>query len=201
MSRRIGRRAGALVTPALALALVIIAAPAVAQKLFDADTYRPLASDHKATHVGDILTIQVYEQSSASTTTDTNTQRNNGINANLTTLPSGAQYGGTLTAGGTFDGGGTTQRANKLLVTLSVSVREILPNGDLKVGGEQLLTVNQEQHKVAVQGRVRPQDISSDNVVLSTKLADAHIEYAGEGDLSDRQRRAWWRMAVDLLGL
>jgi len=82
-----------------------------------------------------------------------------------------------------------------------VNVQEILPNGDLKVSGEQLLTVNEEQHKVNLEGRVRPQDISSDNVVLSTRLADARIDYIGEGDLSERQKRGWWRKLVDWLGL
>jgi flagellar L-ring protein precursor FlgH len=102
--------------------------------------------------------------------------------------------------GGTFEGGGTTQRANQLLATLTVTVREVFPNGDLRVSGEQFLTVNDEAHKVRLEGRVRPQDISSDNVVLSTRLAEAKIYYAGDGDLSERNHRAWWRKLLDLLG-
>ena len=82
-----------------------------------------------------------------------------------------------------------------------VTVRQVLPNGDLVVHGEQSLTVNKEQHKVALDGRVRPQDVGGDNTVLSTRLADAHIEDLGDGDLSDRQTRAWWRQVLDLLGL
>ena len=172
-----------------------------AESLYVESSYRALAGDNRAFRVGDLLTVQVYENSSASTSTDTSTQRNNGLNVGITTLLSGRQIGGTIAQGGTFDGGGTTQRANKLLTTLSVSVREVLPNGDLRVSGEQLLTVNEEQHKVELDGRVRVQDISSDNVVLSTRLADAHINYIGEGDLSERQKRAWWRHALDWLGL
>jgi flagellar L-ring protein precursor FlgH len=185
------------------LGAVVAACPSLvgAVSLYDEATYRSLAGDHKAFRVGDLLTVQIYEQSSASTSTDTSTQRTNNVNLGLTSTISGVQRGGTLAQGGTFDGGGTTQRANKLLVTLSVSVREILPNGDLKVSGDQLLTVNEEQHKVNLEGRVRPQDVSSDNVVLSTRLADAHINYVGDGDLSERQKRGWWRKLVDWIGL
>lgn len=184
---------------AAALLVFAFVAPAMAQKMFDENTYRALASDRKAVHVGDIVTIQVYEQSSASTTTDTSSQRNNGVDAHVASHLTG-NHTFTLSGGGTFDGGGTTQRANKLLVTLSVTVKEILPNGDMRIGGEQLLTVNNEQHKVAIEGRVRPQDVASDNTVMSTRVADAHIEYAGEGDLSDRSKRAWWRAVIDYLG-
>jgi flagellar L-ring protein precursor FlgH len=183
------------------LPALLAAVPVHAQKLYDEQSYRGLAEDRKAVHVGDILTVQVFEQSSASTTTDTSTQRTNAVGAGLSITAGGIQRGGSISQSGSFDGGGTTQRANKLLVTLSVTVREVLPNGDLLVHGEQSLTVNKEQHKVAIDGRVRPQDVGGDNTVLSTRLADAHIEYVGDGDLSDRQTRAWWRQLLDLLGL
>jgi flagellar L-ring protein precursor FlgH len=195
------RYAATVAAPLLALACGLVTAPAQAQKLFDEKTYRALAADRKALDVGDIITVQVFEQSSASTTTDTSTQRTNALGAGLTIANTGVQHGGSLSATGSFDGGGTTQRANKLLVTLSVTVRKVLPNGDLVVGGEQSLTVNKEQHKVALEGRVRPQDVAGDNTVLSTRLADAHIEYVGDGDLSDRATRAWWRHLLDIMGL
>ena len=182
------------------LALAVMMSAARGQSLFDESKYRALAADRKALSVGDIVTVQVYEQSSATTSTDTTTERTNAVNVSISPNLSGANHGLTASQGGSFDGGGTTQRANKLLVTLSVSVKEVLANGDLLVAGEQLLTVNKEQHRVSIVGRVRPQDISGDNQVLSTHLADARIEYVGEGDLSERQKRAWWRQAMDFLG-
>lgn len=185
----------------LAALLGVLAPAAPAQQLYNEATYRALAGDRKALRVGDVITVQVYEQSSATTSTDTSTQRTNALNAGYASTRTGSQHGGSVAVGGSFDGGGTTQRANKLLVTLSVSVREVLPNGDLKLAGEQTLTVNEEQHKVSLEGRVRPQDVSGDNVVLSTRLADAHIEYLGDGDLSERQKRGWWRKLLDALGL
>jgi flagellar L-ring protein FlgH len=172
-----------------------------AESLYSEDSYRPLTADNKAFRVGDLITVQVYENSSASTSTDTNTQRSNNLSAGLSTFFSGKQRGASIVESGTFDGGGTTQRANRLLVTLSVSVREILANGDLRLAGEQLLTVNGELHKINLEGRVRPHDVSTDNVVLSTRLADARIDYVGDGDLSELQKRAWWRRLLDWAGL
>ncbi|MRD48691.1 flagellar basal body L-ring protein FlgH [Caenimonas koreensis DSM 17982] len=183
----------------LVVAALITTTAATAGSLFDEATYRPLASDNKAFRVGDLLTVQVFENSSASTSTDTGTRRKNTVNAELTHGSRRADAG--LGVGGDFDGGGSTQRANRVLITLSVSVREVLANGDLRVAGEQLLVVNAEQQKVSLEGRVRPQDISDGNVVLSTRLADARITYLGEGEVSQRQQRAWWRKLIDWVGL
>ncbi len=186
----------------LTLAGALASGGARAESLYDAGTFRPLTADNKAFRVGDVITIHVFENSSARTSTDTSTQRRNAIQADMgtTAINGGRPVSGTVNVGGTFEGGGTTERANRLLATLTVSVQEVLPNGDLKVAGEQNLTVNKETDKVRVEGRVRPQDISADNTVLSTRLADAKLTYAGKGDLSDRNKRAWWRWLLDFLG-
>jgi len=184
---------------ACALTALATAGPALAESLYDPATYRSLAADRKAFRPGDVLTVQVVESSSATSSTDTSTQRRNGLDASLRLLD-GKQWGASAATSGEFAGGGSTQRANRLLAVLTVTVREVLPNGDLQVAGEQLLTINEEQQRVNVAGRVRPQDVTSDNVVLSTRLADARIEYLGEGDLTRRQRRAWWRKVLDWVG-
>jgi flagellar L-ring protein precursor FlgH len=193
MKQRITRH---LVMLACAVAVVM---PALSESLYREETYRPLTGDNKAFRVGDAITVQVYESSSATTSTDTSTQRKNSLSTSVTKIAS-PQRGLGLDVGGEFAGGGTTQRANRLLTTLTVSVRETLPNGELKVGGEQLLKVNEELHRVNIEGRVRPQDISEGNVVLSTRLADARITYVGDGDLSERQKRGLWRQVADWLG-
>lgn len=187
-----------------ALALVVAlgaAVPAAAESLYQEGAFRPLTADNKAFRVGDSLTIQVFENSSASTSANTGTRRGNDITGSVT--HTGNKVVGQLGIGvaGEFDGGGRTQRANKLLATLTVTVQQVLANGELRVAGEQLLTVNDELQKVNLEGRVRPQDISDGNVVLSTRLADARITYVGEGDVSDRARRSGWRKVLDWLGL
>jgi flagellar L-ring protein FlgH len=187
---------------AMALAIAALAAPvSQATSLYDEATFRPLTADHKAYRVGDVLTVQVFENSSASTSADTGTRRKNTLNAELTHGSGASRHAAGVGVSGDFDGGGRTQRANRVLITLSVSVREVLPNGDLRVAGEQQLLINAEQQRVTLEGRVRPQDVSDGNVVLSTRLADARITYLGEGEVSQRQQRAWWRKLLDWAGV
>lgn len=183
-----------------ACVLLLSTSAALAESLYQEGTFRPLTADNKAFQVGDSLTVQVFENSSATTSANTGTRRANDINGSVT--QTGNRTVGQLGIGvtGEFDGGGRTQRANKLLATLTVTVLEVLPNKELRVAGEQLLTVNEELQKVNLEGRVRPQDISDGNVVLSTRLADARITYVGEGDVSDRARRSGWRRVFDWLG-
>jgi flagellar L-ring protein precursor FlgH len=190
---------------ALFLAAILLAGPtglrgASAESLYRAESYRPLTADNKAFRLGDVLTVQILENSSATTNADTSSRRKNGLTADLTrahipTVNLGASVGGE------FDGGGRTQRAGRLLAQITVTVQEVLPNGELRVAGAQMLTINEEQQRIQLDGRVRPQDISDGNLVLSTRLADARITYVGEGDLSDRSRRAWWRRFLDAVGL
>jgi flagellar L-ring protein precursor FlgH len=172
-----------------------------ATSLYNEATFRPLTADNKAFRVGDVLTVQVFENSSASTSADTGTRRKNNLGAELTHGATRKATGATLGVTSDFDGGGRTQRANRVLITLSVSVKELLPNGDLQIAGEQFLLINDEQQRVTLEGRVRPQDISDGNVVLSTRLADARITYLGEGEVSQRQQRAWWRKLLDWAGM
>jgi flagellar L-ring protein precursor FlgH len=185
---------------ALVLLGGLLAVTAQATSLYNESTYRPLTADNKAFRVGDLLTVQVFENSSASTSIDTGTRRKNTLNAELTHGSRRVAETG-IGVGGDFDGGGRTQRANRVLITLSVSVKEVLPNGDLRVAGEQMLLINQEQQKVTLEGRVRPHDVSDGNVVHSTRLADARITYLGEGEVSQRQQRAWWRKLLDWAGM
>ena len=178
---------------------VCLVAPGAAESLYQEGNFRPLMSDNRAARVGDVLTVQVYENASATASADTGTRRNNNWSAGLSHRGVPVTQT-TLGVGGDFEGGGRTQRANRVLATLTVSVREVLPSGELRVAGEQILTVNQEPQKVALEGRVRPQDISDGNVVLSTRLADARITFVGDGDLSERSRRPWWRSLLDAIG-
>lgn len=183
--------------------LLLLAAAAVplasGQSLYREDNWRPLTADSKAFRPGDVLTVQVFENSSAVTSADTGTRRNNSLQAGLS--HGGHSVGQTsLGVGGDFDGGGRTQRTNRLLTTVSVTVRDVMPNGQLRIAGSQSLTVNDEVQTVTLEGLVRPVDISDANVVQSTRIAEARITYVGEGDLAERGRRPWWRRLLDVVG-
>ena len=131
-----------------ALAVMLCAAPAAAESLYQEGSFQPLTADNKAFRIGDALTVQVFENSSAASSADTDTRRNNDLSG-MVTHNSGrlvGQFG--IGISGDFDGGGRTQRTNKLLATLSVTVVEVLPNRDLRVAGEQQVMVNDELQKV-----------------------------------------------------
>lgn len=170
-----------------------------AQSLFDEGSWRGLTSDHRAYRPGDTLTVQVLENSVASTSADTGTRRSNHLQAELAHGSRKVAETG-LSVGGDFDGGGRTQRASRLLTTLTVTVQEVLPGGLLRVAGTQSVTVNDEVQRVTLDGLVRPLDINEANVVQSTRIAQARITYVGEGDLTERGRRPWWRKVLDVVG-
>ena len=189
-------------TSALAALLLALAATSVAaQSLYDPKTFRPLTADSKAFRPGDVVTIQIVENASASANADTDLKRSNSAGAELHFRSPVPIAGANATASTQFDGGGQTARTGQLLATLSVTVRDVLPNGDLLVSGEQLLVINEEQQRIDVEGRVRPQDISDQNTVLSNRVADARITYVGEGDVAQRQKPGWLRHILDLFGL
>ncbi|TKC89465.1 flagellar basal body L-ring protein FlgH [Trinickia terrae] len=180
-----------LFLPALcAAALLATALPhsrTHAENLYRPDTYQSLTADRRASQPGDIVTILVYENSSASNTADTSTNTNFNVNGSVSTLYAGnnrAQVG----AGDTYGGKGQIQRTGRLLAQLSATVVEALPNGDLIVAGEQKIDVNGEKTGIRLKGRVRPIDIAQNNTVLSTRLADAQIDYTGDGFITDRTR-------------
>lgn len=181
------------------LLAALLAGAAHAESLYDPDAFRQLGSDRRAARLGDVLTIQVVENSSAKSSTDTSTGRSTSTSAQFQ-LSRRPTTGVGLNTDSDFDGGGQTQRSGRLLAQMTATVVGMTPNGDLLVSGDQLLTVNDEQQKIHVKGRVRQDDISSGNIVLSTRLADAQITYEGEGELAGRQRPAWWTRFLNWLG-
>lgn len=177
----------------------VVASTAAAQSLYDEQRFRALTADNKASRVGDALTVQVLENATASADALTGLHRADDVGSGLTRahIPAIRIAAGTHSE---FGGGGRTARAGKVLAQLSVSVREVLANGDLRVAGEQVLLINEEQQRIQVEGRVRPQDISDANVVLSSRLTDARITYVGDGNLAERQKPGWWRSVLDWFG-
>jgi flagellar L-ring protein FlgH len=183
----------------LLMLLAVLCSPSAAQSLFPQDGWRGFTADNKAYRPGDVLTVQVFENTSASSSAETGTRRTNHLAAELAHGSNRVAQSAVAVAGD-FDGGGRTQRASRLLTTVTVIVQEVLPGGQLRVAGTQSVTVNEEQQRVTLEGVVRPADISDGNVVQSTRIAQARITYVGEGDLAERNRRAWWRQLLDALG-
>jgi flagellar L-ring protein precursor FlgH len=161
-----------------------------------------LFADLKARNVGDIVTINIVESASASKNATTSTARNSDIEASWTGVLSklsGDWVGGDVksTFANSFDGKGETTRKSSLNAYISAQVVQVLPNGNLAIHGSRQVQVNNENQFINIQGVVRPEDISSNNIVLSTFIADAKIELSGRGVVSDKQRVGWLTRILD----
>lgn len=156
-----------------------------------------LFADPRAHRIGDILTITLVESTQASKKAATSTNKKNGNTiSSPTLLGQGLKIGGksadsSLSSNNAFAGDGTSSQSNQLTGEITVTVAQRLSNGALVVRGEKWLTINQGEELVRISGIVRPQDIGNDNVVASSRVADARIEYVGKGTLADANTRGW----------
>ncbi len=184
---------------AMLLAATGAAASAHATSLYEPASFQSFTSDLRPRRVGDLITVMVYETASASSTANTSAGRDAGVNAEVRAPGKGFAAGAK--SSNQLDGRGRTEREGRVLAQITVTIREITAQGDLVVAGEQLLEVNNEKQQIHVEGRIRPQDVSDANVVLSTRIANAKISYAGQGDLADLQRPGWWQRFLTNFGL
>ncbi|MBV8464765.1 MAG: flagellar basal body L-ring protein FlgH [Burkholderiales bacterium] len=173
----------------LPILLALAAIGTQAENLYDEQTYRPLASDKRAHLPGDAITVLIYENSSATTSADTNVQRN--TNAGLQASADQHAHQAAIGTNATFDGGGTIQRSDNLLAQITATVDHIAPNGDLWIKGEQVVEINSDKQRIKIEGRIRTLDISDSNTVPSNRVAEAKISYLGDGDLASHQKPGW----------
>jgi flagellar L-ring protein precursor FlgH len=170
-----------------------------------------LTEDGKARRLGDIVTIIVVEEASASKQAATSTGRSSEISAGIPNLlglegskivsSNFADLSKLINASTSskFDGSGSTSRKESLSATISAKVIDVLSNGNLKVEGRRNVKVNNEDQIVTVKGTIRQRDITAENTINSIYVADAQISYAGEGIISDRQKPGWLMNVVDKL--
>jgi len=166
--------------------------------IYQEDTAVALFEDTRAHRVGDILTIVLTESTNATKKATTTTSKATKLDTGAPTL-----FGSPVTLGGKsllnasvdsssdFSGSGDSAQSNTLSGTISVTVAKVFPNGNMLVRGEKRLVLNQGEEYVKVSGIVRPVDVSSDNSVASTQLADAHIAYSGKGAVADSNAMGW----------
>ncbi|MCC5021315.1 MAG: flagellar basal body L-ring protein FlgH [Candidatus Synoicihabitans palmerolidicus] len=161
---------------------------------------RSMYADRRAASVGDILTIQISE--SVSKTASSNKQTGSGANvsnsvtqflfpgSNLGTH-NGELPGTALAESNDFTGGGSVSASQSLTGRAAVMVTDVLPNRVFVVEGVRRVTFAGETQHAILHGLVRPDDISSSNVVLSSNIANARVEFVSEGALTEAQRRGW----------
>lgn len=173
------------------LMLTLCAAPPMdvrSETLFESSNYRPLVGDSRSYRVGQTLTVLILEQASAATSADAEANKDFSFTGSLEGNGPGNRNVGSIGLENEFQGGGTISRTGRLVASVSVTIIEILPNGELRIEGEQLIQFNEEQQHIKLAGRVRREDISADNTVVSTRIADSTIDYIGDGLLGEHQQ-------------
>ena len=167
-----------------------------------------LFEDHKARRVGDILTIVLNESTNASKSATTEIDKTSTTTVDNPTilgatpqfnapgiLPLSSNSNNNLAFGlnseKSFEGDGSSTQSNNLTGNIGVTIAEVLPNGNLVVRGEKVLTLNQGHEYVRIKGIVRPGDISSSNTISSTQVADAVITYSGSGPVAESNVIPW----------
>lgn len=171
--------------------------PVVNGSLYQVRYSGGLFTDQQARRVGDIITVIFDEQYQSSKTAQTKSDKTstNSIvpNSVMGTVPGWKNLGldSNTQAGRTFKGKGEADRSNSLSGQISVSVAEIMPNGILRIRGEKWLTLSEGDEYIRISGLIRPQDITPDNTVPSSKVADARISFGGRGNLNNTTKQGW----------
>jgi len=147
--------------------------------------------DRTARRVGDILTVVISENAVANFAATTATAKTDKTSIDQLNIPLLKGLFGGLGTGTTSStsGTGSTNQTSNLTTTLSATVKQVLPNGNLVIEGTRSVVVNKETQTFKLTGVVRVDDVRSDNTVLSESLADAHISMDGKGQVEDRQRQ------------
>jgi flagellar L-ring protein precursor FlgH len=213
MSKRIALLISALVLQACASAppaeessrsefrsasMAYVPPPPLAGTVYNTAGSFDLFMDLRARAVGDILTVVLVERTDASKESSTSTAKGSSVDTGFPTIA-----GVPITSDGeqilnnefesdtTFDGAADASQSNRLNGSITVTVAERLPNGNLLVRGEKLITINQGEEFIRLEGIVRPVDIGPQNTVPSTQIADAAITYSGRGTLQASNRPGW----------
>ena len=168
-----------------------------------ANGYAPLTSGARAAMVGDIITIQLVESTQASKSNAANTGRDGSIGLTppttgpLSMLLKSSDIGASGTQ--SFKGTGAASQSNSLNGEITVTVAKLFPNGTMLVRGQKALTLNRGDELIQIAGLVRQADITPDNKVLSTRVADARITYSGKGEIARASRQGWLQRFFSML--
>ena len=152
-----------------------------------------LFQDRRAYRVGDVLTVQLSEETESSKKAGTQFGKSSTVDFATPTIGTKTidELGVSIDGSRNFDGSASSSQGNKLQGAITVTVHEVLPNGVLRISGEKWLRLNQGDEFIRLTGIVRVDDINRSNQVSSQRIADARITYAGRGALADSNAAGW----------
>jgi flagellar L-ring protein precursor FlgH len=181
------------------VAAAVLPGSAAADNLYRGSNWSSMSADRRASDVGDILTVVIFQSAESSNVAQNSSRKATDLSGSIS--GGGISEDGELAFGGGYTGRGEVKRSEKLIAQISLTVWQVLPNGDLVIGGEQWLKVNGERTRIGVRGRIRTADIREDNSVVSNRIADAQIDYDGRGFVSRSAKPGLLNRIFSFLGL
>lgn len=183
----------------LAIILMSLSTLAFAENLYSPESFSSFVSDKKAAEIGDRVTVVIVEASKAESNTGASTNESLGV-AGSVGKTSKTEIG-SLDLGMQRGSGGVTRREGELRAQVSATFTKTDGKGYYFVEGKQSILINGEEQVISLSGWLRPHDIDHNNVILSTRLADANIEYRGFGDKSDTEKPGFVSWLLNKIGL
>jgi flagellar L-ring protein precursor FlgH len=179
-------------------ALAAAPAPVANGSIYQASAFRGLFEDRRARLVGDLLTIQIQEKTTARSSSNSSVERSGSVDGSIGQLPFVnpasrlmPRLGVSGSSSNTFEGKGATGADNAFAGTITVTVVEVLPNGNLVVAGEKQVGINRNVEILRFSGVVNPVTVMPGNFVSSTQVGDARLEVRGHGDVDRAQTMGW----------
>lgn len=173
---------------------------------------RSFFNDQRASRIGDILTVEIEIDDSAELSNSSNRQREGSTSAGVSNFFGLEQVAGQI-FNSAFDpsnlisadaesehrGTGAINREEKIELTVAAVIVDRLPNGNLVIAGRQEVRINGELRELTVSGLIRPEDVTADNKINHTQIAEARISYGGRGTISAVQRPNWGQRTADAI--
>ncbi len=171
-----------------------------------------LFTDTRARRVGDILTIQLVEQTTAEKESETIIEQETTFQNDNPTVFGGSpsiprppivrnvldagpdrrfNLANNINSNKDFEGLGETTQSNRIRGEIAVTVAEVLPNGNLVIQGEKVMTLTRGNEYLRFSGIVRPMDVAADNSVPSSRVANTTVHYTGDGEVAESNAMGW----------
>ncbi|CAL4323475.1 Flagellar L-ring protein [Buchnera aphidicola (Protaphis terricola)] len=164
--------------------------------------YQPLFEDHRSHNIGDIITIVLQENISASNSSFSNMSRNSISSLGMSITPgqlnpilgfnvNDSKTGFDSLGKNDFYGKGSNSAKNTFTGLMTVTVKKVLPNGNLQVVGEKQVAINEGVEFIRFSGVVNPHNINKNNLIASTQIADTRIEYISNNRINETHKIGW----------
>ena len=153
------------------------------------DSTWSIYADRKARDVGDILTIVINESTTQTAAKERSNSKSGSVNLNAGTGIFHFLAAATASGSDSFTASGSATDTNSFTGNVTVTVVEVMPNGNLVVEGTQSIWQNRDEHKITIRGVIRRDDVTPNNTVSSNRVADATLKFDGKGPLNAKQRQ------------